>query len=109
MTPIQQGLGPETSSPLRRVLAARGIATSMALCERLLDETGVALLPGAVFGREDAELTARLAYVDFDGAKALAAVAVIPREQPLDETFLRRHCPRVVEAVDRISAWTKAL
>ena len=86
-------------------LTARGITTSVALCERLLDQTGVALLPGAVFGRDEAELTARLAYVDFDGARALAAVSVIPREQPLDENFLRRHCPRVVEAVERITAW----
>lgn len=93
--------------PLAEKLAARGIGTSVALCERLLEETGVALLPGSVFGRDESELTARLAYVDFDGAKALAAVSVIPREQPLDETFLRRHCPRVVEAIDRISTWAR--
>jgi hypothetical protein len=30
---------------------------------------------------------------------------VIPREQPLDETFLRRHCPRVLEAIDALSNW----
>ena len=38
-------------------------------------------------------------------ARALGAVAVIPREQPLDETFLRRHCPRVVDAVRRLVHW----
>ena len=66
----------------------------------------MALLPGEVFGRDPEELTARLAYVDFDGARALSAVSVIPREQPLDETFLRRHCARVIEAIERIAAWT---
>jgi aspartate aminotransferase len=83
-------------------LRARGITTSTALVERLLDETGVALLPGAAFGRDASELTARLSYVDFDGAKALGAVQVIPREQPLDETFLRRLAPRILSAIDAI-------
>jgi aspartate aminotransferase len=91
--------------PIAETLAARGVTTSVALCEKLLEETGVALLPGSVFGRPDEELTARLAYVDFDGARALSAVALIPREQPLDEIFLRRHCPRIVEAIERIVAW----
>jgi aspartate aminotransferase len=91
--------------PVRSKLEGRGITTSAALCERLLEETGVALLPGTAFGREDAELTARLAYVDFDGARAMAAVAVIPREQPLDENFLRRHCGKVLEAIEKIIGW----
>ena len=94
-------------SAFRSALAARGIETARQLCARLLDETGVAILPGSDFGRPDHELTARLAYVDFDGARALDAVAVIPREQPLDEIFLRRHCARVVEATSRIVAWIK--
>jgi aspartate aminotransferase len=54
------------------------------------------------------ELTARLAYVDFDGPRALAAVSVIPKEQPVDETFLRRHCAPTVEAVERIGQWLDA-
>jgi aspartate aminotransferase len=83
-------------------LRARGITTSTQLVERLLDDTGVALLPGVAFGRDESELTARLSYVDFDGAKALAAVQVIPKEQPLDETFLRRQAPRILAAVDAI-------
>lgn len=90
-------------------LAARGVTTSRQLCAALLDETGVALLPGSDFGRPDDELTARLAYVDFDGARALDAVAVIPREQPLDETFLKRHAGRVVEAIDYVCAWVTRL
>lgn len=93
-------------SALAEPLRARGIETSRQLCARLLDETGVAILPGSDFGRPDRELTARLAYVDFDGTRALEAVAVIPREQPLDETFLKRHAPRVVEAIETICEWS---
>lgn len=86
-------------------LAARGITTSPQLCERLLEDTGVAILPGSHFGREASELTARLAYVDFDGAAALDAVAGISREASLDETFLRTYCTRVTTAIDRLCAW----
>jgi aspartate aminotransferase len=92
-------------SAMAEPLASRDIHNSRQLCARLLDETGVAILPGSDFGRPDNELTARLAYVDFDGQRALEAVTVIPREQPLDETFLKRHTGRVVEAVDAICGW----
>lgn len=86
-------------------LAARGIADSRSLCERLLEETGVAVLPGADFGRPEEELTARLAYVDFDGAAALDAVAALPAGAEPDEAFLRAHCGGVLEAIERIGDW----
>jgi len=89
----------------RDALAARGIADSRTLCERLLDETGVAILPGADFGRPDEELTARLAYVDFDGAAALEAVAALPAGAEPDETFLRTRCGGVLTAIDRLCDW----
>lgn len=95
--------------PKADLLRAAGITTGAQLTERLLEDTGVALLPGSAFGRPANELTARLAYVDFDGQKALAAVAVIPKEQPLDDSFLLRHAPRVLEGLDRIAAWLKRL
>lgn len=88
-------------------LRKRGIHTSRQLCARALDEAGIAMLPGSDFGRPEPELTARIAYVDFEGARALDAVAVIPREQPLDETFLRRHCPRILEAIDALCEWAQ--
>jgi aspartate aminotransferase len=87
--------------PLRAQLGGRGIKTSDALCERLLEEEGIALLPGSVFGRPPAELTARIAYVDFDGSRALEAA----RERDLAEPFLREHCDSVITAADRIGAW----
>src|SRR5262245_6316191 len=70
-------------SPHETKLRARGITSSWELCERLLAETGVALLPGADFGRPSSELTCRLAYVDFDGARCLAAAQKQSDEQEL--------------------------
>lgn len=60
-------------SPWREALAASGIVTSEQLCNHLLDEAGVALLPGSAFGMPADELVARLSYVNFDGAAALQA------------------------------------
>ena len=88
--------------PHRRKLQRKGIRTSVALCERLLEETGVATLPGTSFGLPDNDLCLRMAYVDFDGAKALAAVS---EGKILDEGFLRENCGRVLTAMDRITAW----
>lgn len=84
-------------------LQARGIRTSRELCESLLEETGVALLPGTDFGRADYELLARAACVDFDGARALDALW--DRASAVDEKFLREHCAPVVEAIERLVAW----
>lgn len=92
-------------TPLKEKLYSRGIKNSTQLCERLLDETGVAILPGVDFNRPADELSARLSYVDFDGAKALAASYTIPLHQKLPDDFLDHYCGNVIEAAHRISAW----
>jgi aspartate aminotransferase len=91
--------------PYAAALADRGISDSRALCERLLDETGVAMLPGADFGRPADELTARLAYVNFDGAQALVGAQQVARSAGLDGTFLSRYCRDTLTAVDALAAW----
>ncbi|MBT8228863.1 MAG: pyridoxal phosphate-dependent aminotransferase [Bacteroidia bacterium] len=45
--------------------------SSDVLCEKLLKETGVALLPGTAFGLAPEVLSARLAFVDIDGAQLI--------------------------------------
>jgi aspartate aminotransferase len=86
----------------REMLDERGIVTSRQLCERLLTDAGVAALPGTDFGRPATEFTVRLAYVDFDGGAALAAAEA---DTPPDATFAHQHCPKVMEAADRIADW----
>jgi len=86
-------------------LNAKGIKTSNELCSNLLNETGVAILPGSDFGRPADELTARLAYVDFDGARALAAAEQIPSDKNLNGQFLETSCGRLLEAVNKICDW----
>ncbi len=89
----------------RDSLAARGIRTSSELCERLLEEAGVATLPGEEFGRPPDELTARLAYVNFDGTKALAGVERLPKSEALGVTDLERYCGDTVAAVAAVRSW----
>jgi aspartate aminotransferase len=94
--------------PFRESLQARGVKTSIDLCNLLLEETGVAALPGAVFGRLASELTARLAYVDFDGGRALTAARRTPLRGELDEEFLNYYCAPPIEASNRICDWVAA-
>jgi len=83
-------------------LLARGIASGEDLCTRLLEDTGVALLPGRHFNMPDASLTARLAFVDFDGGAALDAAAHEPRTVPLPDAFFERFAARTLAGVDLI-------
>lgn len=92
-------------SPLREKLAARGIRTSNEMCKQILNETGVAILPGSEFGRPDQELTCRMALVDFDGAKALSYAKRYPLSEPLPAEFIDSCCFKIVEAIDRICDW----
>ncbi len=89
----------------RERLAERGIRTSAQLTEALLNETGVAILPGSSFERPDNELNARMAYVDFDGAKALAATETMPLDEPLPDNFTNVWCHNVVKATDLMCEW----
>ncbi|MCP4684800.1 MAG: aminotransferase class I/II-fold pyridoxal phosphate-dependent enzyme [bacterium] len=92
-------------SPLADRLAMRGITSSTTLCEQLLQDTGVAMLPGSDFGRPPEELTARIAYVDFDGAKALTASETIPLDQSLPDSFAETWCLNVLKGVRVLVDW----
>mgnify|MGYP000654227326 FL=1 len=67
--------------------------TSNQLCESLLIETGVALLPATAFGLDADNLVARLAYVDFKE----------PKEK---HTFnITDDAPNIVEGIEKIVNW----
>ena len=92
-------------SPCAENLKARGITDSIELCERLLAETGVAILPGSDFGREASGMTVRIAYVDFDGARALALAGQSPISEPLGDDVLEAACTNQLTAIDRMIHW----
>ncbi len=88
-------------------LKSRGIVNSGDLCGRLLQDTGIALLPSYDFGRPSEELTARLSYVDFDGARALERVQQDYADRSLDQAFLQHCCPNLLEAMDKLEEWLR--
>ena len=92
----------------REKLLARGIKTSSELCERLLEDTGVAILPGKVFGMQPGELMARLAYVDFDGVKALNSAMNFDSREKINGEFLDLYCSNVLKAVSLITDWVNS-
>lgn len=100
-------LFPDFSSFASR-LKARGILDSPSLCERLLEDTGVAIIPGHEFGRDRNELTARLAYVNFNGEKVLKAVQGLPGDEQITEHFLNSYCGDTMAAIDLILDWLHA-
>ncbi|MCU0637840.1 MAG: aminotransferase class I/II-fold pyridoxal phosphate-dependent enzyme [Methanothrix sp.] len=95
-------------SPFARDLAKRGINNSHELCERLLQETGVAMLPGRVFERPDEELTARISYINFAGAKSLAAAETIVMHHDLPENFILDHCQDTLEGMQTLAKWLRS-
>jgi aspartate aminotransferase len=79
------------------------------LCERLLSDTGVAILPGSAFGSLEENYKARLAFVNFDGNKTLKASRKIINKDNARELFLKKYCGETLHAIDLICGWVKNL
>ena len=90
-------------SPLTGRLADRGIRTGAALCEDLLTKAGVALLPGVDFGQPAENLTARLSFVDFDGAAALDLVARMAAGETAARQVAAAACGRVFRGIEALT------
>lgn len=93
----------------REKLAVKGILTSFELCERLLKDTGVAILPGIDFGRSTDELTCRLAFVDFDGEAELEKAMSENSTEPVSDEFLTTYCNKMIQATSLLTEWLDSL
>ncbi|GAP43810.1 aspartate/methionine/tyrosine aminotransferase [Lentimicrobium saccharophilum] len=96
-------------SHYREKMKLRGIFTSNEMCNAILKDTGVAMLPGSEFGLAPGELVSRMAYVDFNGAEALNAAAVEWGEKKLNGTFVHACCPHIAEGTDQLIRWLQSL
>jgi aspartate aminotransferase len=92
-------------SPFIADLRNRGMRTSTQFASKLLKDTGVALLPGEAFGRSPDEITARIAYVNFDGTKALSESEKIPLNQSLPSDFVTTICSKTTRSMHEIAKW----
>jgi aspartate aminotransferase len=79
---------------------------SSKLCETILNETGVAMLPGSDFGFKPKRMLTRLSYTDFDGAEFFRNVTNCSM---INDEMIKKYAPNVVEGVSKLSNWVKNL
>ena len=77
--------------------------TSAEMCDNILKETGVALLPGSDFGFDKKKMLARLSFTDFDGQKFMMQ---IKNKQEIDKSLILKFAPKIVEGVDKLKKWS---
>ena len=81
------------------------INNATTLCEQVLQNTGFAMLPGKNFGIEDEKLITRMAFVDFDGNKALSFMKDNSsiKDDDFNELF-----PKINEGILNLKSWLKS-
>ncbi len=84
----------------RQKLEDKNVTTSPELSDYILEKTGVAALPGSVFGCRESDLSLRMAYVDFDGERALNMFDAFTSDNRDPKTFLKQACPKVMDGMD---------
>ena len=79
---------------------------SAELCQAILDEIGVAMLPASDFGFKSSKMMTRLSYTDFNGTEFLKN---IPSEEIISDKIIEKYAPNIVEGVGKLSIWAKKL
>ena len=77
--------------------------TSSEMCDNILKETGVALLPGSDFGFDKNQMLARLSFTDFDGQEFMKQTQ---NGQAIDKNLILKLAPKIVEGVDKLKKWS---
>ena len=80
--------------------------SSSEMCNDILNETGVALLPGSDFGFEKTKMLARLSFTDFDGQNFMNQ---IKDTKKIDNELILKLAPKIVEGVDELKKWSKSI
>ena len=77
--------------------------TSSEMCDNILKETGVALLPGSDFGFEKNKMLVRLSFTDFDGQNFMNQTQ---NGKKIDDGLILKLAPKIVEGVDKLKKWS---
>ncbi len=80
--------------------------TSSEMCDNILHNTGIALLPGSDFGFDQTKMLARLSFTDFDGQKFMAG---IEDNKKIDIDEINEFAPKIVEGVDKLKKWSESI
>ena len=80
--------------------------SSSQLCEAILNDTGVAMLPGSDFGFKPKKMLTRLSYTDFDGVEFFKNVSDY---KSISEEMVKKYAPNEEEGKTKLSNWSKKL
>jgi aspartate aminotransferase len=80
--------------------------SSLEMCDNILKETGVVLLPGSDFGFNKNKMLARLSFTDFDGQNFMNE---IQNNQEIDNSLIFKLAPKIVEGVDMLKKWSESI
>ena len=80
--------------------------TSSDMCSSILNNTGVALLPGSDFGFNQDRMLARLSFTDFDGQEFMNNVQ---ENEGIDNNMINKFAPKVVEGVNKLKKWSETI
>jgi len=94
--------------PFRKKLETLDLDDSVSLANYILEDWNVALLPGTDFYFSSEAYIFRLAYVDFDGKKALMAYQK-NEKMVLDINFIKTFAPNVFMGVHKLKEFVNSL
>jgi len=79
--------------------------TSEEMCKNLLNDTGVALLPGSDFGIPKNKMIARLSFTDFNGEDFMKNVL---SNEYINLDIISKFAPKIIEGTKRLKDWVES-
>jgi aspartate aminotransferase len=80
--------------------------SSSVMCDNILNDTGVALLPGSDFGFDQSQMLTRLSFTDFDGQEFMNN---IEDNQKIDNDKINEFAPKIVKGVEKLKKWSESI
>ncbi len=77
---------------------------STEMCTDLLNNKGVAILPGSDFGFSNDKMIARISYTDFDGENFMSN---INSDKIVDEGLIKKFAPNIIKGTKRLKDWVE--
>ena len=80
--------------------------SSSEMCNSILNDTGVALLPGSDFGFKKNKMLARLSFTDFDGQEFMNK---IDDDHKIENGHITKYAPKIIEGVSKLKKWSESI
>ncbi len=78
--------------------------SSSILCDEILTNLNIALLPGSDFGFDQNRMIVRLSFTDFDGDTFMKN---IDEKTDINDELIKLYAPKVVEGVNKLKSWVE--